>query len=209
MDSQCSEYKSQESVIRQGCPLSPILFTLLMCAMFKDIKTESNSPKQNELLPGIEFAEIFYADDTRLSGTHTHRISNLLHAIQAESRYFNMSVKYGKCINLTLNHGTSSIKYVGGTLVPHKPAATYLGSLLTDTVDNHREVCNHMQMLLPHATDKLVWNKAQNTVKWKLIKGVRFNVEKQSPYYGLQCIQLTQSDQINLMHFRCKDFATS
>ena len=82
MDSQCSEYKSQESGIRQGCPLSP----LLMSAMLKDIKAKLNTPKQREPLPGIDFAEILHADDALVFGTHTHTINKVLHAIQAESR---------------------------------------------------------------------------------------------------------------------------
>ena len=86
MDSQCSECKSQESGIRQGCLLSPFLFTILMSAMFKDIKAKLKAPKQREPLPGIEFAEVFSAGDTLLLGTHTHTINKVLHAIQAESR---------------------------------------------------------------------------------------------------------------------------
>ena len=167
MDNQCSDYKSQESGIRQGCPLSPFLFTLLMSAMFKDIKAKLNTPKQREPLPGIEFAEILYADDTLIFGNHTHTINKLLHAIQAESRYYNMSLNYDKCINLTLNQGTSSVKYIDGTLVPRKHEATYLGSILTDTVDNHREVCNRIADATVTCNRlKLFWNKAQNTVKW-------------------------------------------
>ena len=179
MDSQCSEYKSQEYGIRQGCPLSPFLFTLLMSAMFKDIKTKLNTPRQREQLPGIEFAEILYADDTLLFGTRTHTINKLLHAIQAESRYCNMSLNYDKCINRTLNQGTSSVKYLDGTLVPRKHDATV--------------TCNKL---------KLFWNKAQNTVKWKL-RGFD-SILKGKVLYGLECIQLTQSDLNKLNAFRMK-----
>ena len=203
MDSQCSEYKSQESVIRQGCPLSPFLFTLLMSAMFKDIKTKLNTPKQREPLPGIEFAEILCADDTLLFGTHTHTINKLLHAIQAESRCYNMSLNYDKCINPTLKQGTSSVKYLDGTLVPRKHEATYLGSLLTDTVDNHREVCNRIaEATVTCNRLKFFWNRAQNTVKWKL--RVFDSILKSKVFYGLECIQLTQSDLNKLNAFQMK-----
>ena len=33
-----SEWKRQKSGIRQGCPLSPYLFTLVMAVLFEDVK---------------------------------------------------------------------------------------------------------------------------------------------------------------------------
>ena len=81
-----------------------------MSSMFKHVKLNLNTPKQRELLPGIEFAEALHADDALIFGTHTHTINKPLHAIQAESRFYNMSLNYDKCINLTLNQGKSSVR---------------------------------------------------------------------------------------------------
>jgi len=53
-----SEYMTQESRIRQGCPLSPYLFVIVMSAMIQDIKNRLNTPKQHDPIYGIEFAEI-------------------------------------------------------------------------------------------------------------------------------------------------------
>ena len=203
MNNQSSEYKSQDSGIRQGCPLSPFLFTLLMSAMFTDIRTKLNTPKQKEPIPGIEFAEVLYADDTLVFGTHTHTINKLLHAIQSESKYYNMKLNYDKCINLTLNQGQSSVKYMDGTLVPRKQEAKYLGSLLTDTVNNHREISNRIADATVTCNKlKLFWNKAQNSVKWKL--KVFDSILKSKVLYGLECIQLTKSDLSKLDAFQMK-----
>ena len=75
LDGNFSETRSQKSGIRQGCLLSPYLFTLLMSAMFSDIKSKLNTPKQLEPISGMKFAEILYADDTFLFGTHIHTIN--------------------------------------------------------------------------------------------------------------------------------------
>ena len=60
-----SEYKPQNSGIRQGCPLSPYLFLLVMTVMFDDIHTR-NRHIINGRIDGVSFSEILYADDTLL-----------------------------------------------------------------------------------------------------------------------------------------------
>lgn len=66
-----SEYYSQRAGIRQGCHLSPYLFVLVMTVIFKDIRQKLNTPKQIEPIDHVKFAEILYADDTLVFGTHT------------------------------------------------------------------------------------------------------------------------------------------
>ena len=95
-----SEYLIQRSGIRQGCPLSPYLFVLLMAAMFSDIKARLNTPKQREPIEGIQYSEVLYADDTLIFGNYTYHINLLLKEIQTESRYYNMELNLDKCINL-------------------------------------------------------------------------------------------------------------
>ena len=66
-----SNFWKQHTGIRQGFPLSPYLFIIVMTALFKDVGKRLNTPKQNEPICGIKFAVILYADDTLLFGTHT------------------------------------------------------------------------------------------------------------------------------------------
>ena len=113
----------------------------------------------------MRFAEILYTDDTLIFGAHTYTIIKLLYEIQSESGYYNIRLNYDKYINLILNQKQSGIKYIDSTFVPYKHHATYLGTLLTDDVNNHREVQNRIADALSICNRlKLFWDKAQNTI---------------------------------------------
>ena len=142
-----------------------------MSAMLTGVMRKLKTPKQLEPVSGMKLAEMLYADDTFLVGTHTHlhTIDKLLHAIQIESDYYNMKLNCDRCSTLTVNQHKSSVRYLHGRLVPRKHEAVYLGSLLTDTIDNHGEVA----VRLAGATTtcnrlKLFRKKAQNPIARKL-----------------------------------------
>ena len=148
-----SDFHIHKAGIRQGCPLSPYLLVLVVSVIFQDIKSSLATPKQKEPIPGILFANLFYADGTLIFGNHTPSINKPLKAIEQESWYYSMKLNYEKCINLTTSRRTSSIKFKDGSTVPRKKRAVYLGSLLTDTIDNAAEVSNRI------ATD---WKTAED-----------------------------------------------
>ena len=145
-----SEWKTQLTGIRQGCPLSPYLFCLVMGAMFSDIKSELNTPKQRQPFEGIHFSEILFADDTLIFWANTQCIDTLLHAIERHSAYnFGPRLNYGKCVNFTANQWVSSVRFsptgqAAGSLVPRKASATYLGTLLTHSFNDKAEVANRL-----------------------------------------------------------------
>ena len=122
-------------------------------------------------------------------------------AIQRESTYYNMKLNMDKCVNLSLNQNQSSNKYNDGTTVPRKAEATYLGTILSEKVDNHREINNRIAaaMRVCHKL-KLFWNKANNTVRWKV--RVFDAILKSKILYGLECIQLTSQDISKLNAFQ-------
>ena len=172
--------------------------------MFADIKERLKSPKQLEPIKGIYFAEILYADDTLIFGDHTASINHLLKEIEQKSTYYNMNLNYRKCINLTCNQKTSSIKNQDASTVPRQRQAVYLGTILSDTIDNKLEIHNRLAMVTRTCGQfKLFWSKANTSTKWKLQV---FNaIIKTKFVYNLETIQLTQNemDKIDAFQIKC------
>ena len=108
-----------------------------------------------------------------------------------------MKLNLGKCVSLTLNRNQSSVKFLDGTPVPRKTQAVYLGALLTDSADNHKEVIRRIGAV--HATIKQLhplWAQACTSVNWRL--RVFEAVINSKILYGLESIQLTLAEQNRL-----------
>ena len=73
-----SSWRSQSSGIRQGCPLSPYLFILLMTVLFHDIHDSLQDTLKDSLVEGFGESEILYADDTLLILQDVEAMSKLL-----------------------------------------------------------------------------------------------------------------------------------
>lgn len=84
MDNHTSDWHTQHTGIRQGCPLSPYLFLITMTTMFYDIhKTDAQNLAQHRI-PGISYDEVLYADDTICVSTDTKAMNKLRAAIETE-----------------------------------------------------------------------------------------------------------------------------
>ena len=59
-----SKWEQQETGIRQGCPLSPYLFLIVMTTMFEDVKEHIQINLNRHRVYGADFDEVMYADDT-------------------------------------------------------------------------------------------------------------------------------------------------
>ena len=100
---------------------------------------------------------------------------------------------------------TSSIKYLDGTLVPRKGSAVYFETLLTDTVDNHKEIMNPTTDCTRTCNRlKLFWNKTRTSIKWKV--QVFHSIVKSKMMYGLETIQLNLTDQKKINSFQVNGY---
>ena len=88
VEGHASEVHQQESGIRQGCPLSPYLFVILMTVLFHDVyhHTDRKSQQEHKLtqnrVKGANFDAVLYADDTICVSENETTMNTLLQVLE-------------------------------------------------------------------------------------------------------------------------------
>ena len=100
--------RRQHSGIRQGCPLSPYLFIIVMTVIMGDISSkltqEERAMLRNGQPLGMEgYDKLVNADDTIVLTSAKQAAEIILHKIQEESCRYNMKLNQSKCVLLGMN----------------------------------------------------------------------------------------------------------
>ena len=158
-----SEWKTQHSGIRQGFPLSPYLFILLMHVLFANFNSKNNDPQNRKTLQGLNFHELLYADDTLVVAKNTKTAKTYLKLIEDESEYFNMKLNKDKCTYIASNKNNKII-FRDGTLLKSVDKTTYLGTEIAKRVDPGLEISRRI-CLTPHFWKNFSFSGNKRTVQ--------------------------------------------
>ena len=131
MDGKTSGWKQQCTRIRQGCPLSPYLFVILMTVIFHDIHENDQLKMTKQRIMGTQADEVLYADDTICMAQNERAMNRLLKAIEEEGASYGMKLNKGKCEMLGFGK-IQQIKFREGSKVNRRPEAKYLGCVLNE-----------------------------------------------------------------------------
>ncbi|CAE8706555.1 unnamed protein product [Polarella glacialis] len=108
--SDLSSLHVQQRGIRQGCPLSPYLFIIVLSCLMHDVEEEFTH--RYELLPNPFSAssplwDLEYADDTVLFSPNPITLQKLLHILQHHAARIGLHLNLEKCQHLQLNTDTN------------------------------------------------------------------------------------------------------
>ena len=202
LDGQESGWKKQETGIRQGCPLSPYLFLIVMTVLFHDIHREDKQKMLRHRIPGINFDEVLYADDTICASTDTAAMNRLLAAIETEGKKYGMKLNKSKC-EVMHNANNANVHFQDGTPVPRKDEVKYLGCHLNENCDMKRELNTRISTCMSILTKlDLFWKHSSCPTRFKL--QVLDAVIKTKLLYGMESAQLNEPQLQRLDVFQLK-----
>ena len=203
-----SSERRQYSGIRQGCPLSPYLFVIVMTVIVRDMNNkltqeERGILKQKEQPLGMEgYDKLLYADDTIILTSTKQAAEVILHKIQEESSRYNMKFNQNKCILLGMN-SFGSVQYLDGGYMPIADRAPYLGTEMSAKGNPHFESSTRIINTTTTLNKfDLFWKRAPVSITWKL--RVHGAVITSRLLYGLESASLTNAEYERLDSFQIK-----
>ena len=195
-----SEWKTQKAGIRQGCPLSPYLFVIVMTVVFRDVSDGLNMSRG--MVDGLSFTELLYADDTVLITKNVNAMNRSLKKLEQCALYHGLNFNQQKCVSFNF-HTNGRTKYANGAKVPCADSTTYLGAELNKFGTNRKDINSKIsQCIVSSKKLQCFWNNPSCPTKFKLQvfdAVIRFKL-----VYSLESLELSSGTLRNLNAFQLK-----
>ena len=134
-----SEWKEQQRGIRQGCPLSPYLFLVVMTKMYQEVEDRLNEGEAVDIPAGFRKWNILYADDTVIFADSHRQVERILKIVEEIAETYGMRLNEAKCE--VIQYGNRrDIKFRNGRKVEVKEEVKYLGCRMNRKCDMKKEL---------------------------------------------------------------------
>lgn len=194
---QLSEEFEIEYGVRQGCPLSPLLFNCALDEIMKESTRVSRGIKWS-LFDSLE--DLDYADDIALLAHKYSEMQQKLDILATNARKAGLRVNTRKTKTLRINTNIQAPLTVYGEQIEEVVEFTYLGSIIDTKGGSEADISNRIsQAKRAFGRLHMIWRSSQLSRKTKLSI---FNAcVKSVLIYGSETWHLNESDKNRLQVF--------
>ena len=199
MGSSESEWKVQERGIRQGCPLSPYLFGIVMHALMKDVESTDHG---NKPMKGLTYNHLMYADDTVIFGSKRTKVQAMLVQIERIARQYGLALSRAKCQHVAMNCN-KCIRFSDGQVMTRVIEATYLGCTISEKMTVGKEISKRIRNCMAVWKRLGIYGKSARCAPRVKLQVYQAVISSKLTY-GLESLQLNQEHQRRLDAFQLK-----
>ena len=193
LGNESSDIQAQHAGIRQGCPLSSYLFVLVMHVLFHDVHAlhgPHDKYGRHHILEQFGYQEILYADDTLLLGGRKGQMEKILHAVECESKIYNLRLNTQKCecMCFATPEQRKDIHFANGEKMPNTTHVKYLGGIIRSDSDVEKEIRQRISMGWDIMCKLArVWKSDNLPIDWKFT--IYTAMVQSKVTYGLETIR--------------------
>ena len=120
-----SKEHEQKSGVSQGCPLSPLLFIMVLTVVMKDAEDALGQPEATRV------GQLVYADDTLLMARTAEDMHKWLQAVQVAAGRVGLELHWGK-LQLLRIRCDGDVKTPAGDIIEAAESLSYLGTTISN-----------------------------------------------------------------------------